>query len=83
MMKPVPMISEMSEDQLNSATDKEIAAAIAYRLEYDEYLLWMDLDAVNDIRPGLGIEHKSLVTDALEQMAWKFRTRSLGMWKKV
>jgi hypothetical protein len=75
-------ILEMSKEVLDTATTKELADAVMFRLEHAEAMIWADLDAVNDRIPGFGIVAKEVVAEGLERMAAAFRTSSLSSWKK-
>ena len=77
------LILDMSEAEFEAATHNDLAAALRFRLDATQSLIWADLDAVNDRIPGFGDAAKVIVAEALERMAATFRTSSLPNWKKT
>jgi hypothetical protein len=73
----------ISEAEFEAATHGDLAAAIRFRLEATESLIWADLDAVNDRIPGFGDAAKLIVAEGLERLATNLRSSSLPNWKKA
>ena len=76
------LILEMSEEELDTATTGDLAAAVAFRLLATESLIRADLDAVNDRIPGFGDAAGEIIAEGLERIAGTFRRSSLSSLKK-
>jgi hypothetical protein len=77
------LILDMTDEELAAASIDDIIAALVWRLEYTDSLIWADLDPVNDHFPGFGNDAKIAIAEALERLAARFRDGSPPNWKQT
>jgi len=79
----MPRLSlDMTDEAFEAAEPDELVAAIVFRVEYTESLLWAELDLANDRIPGFGNQAKGVVAETLERIAATLRFSSLPNWKR-